>query len=140
MIILDTSFIVAYYNQNDVHHAKAATLWQKLVQTDDGPQLLLPEYVVIELGTVLLRRVGLPQAYELLSLLREADDLRWVPCEPWLDVAFQRFNHQQSLQTTRPLSLVDCVLVEMALEQPEASIATFDAGFKDVTGLQCLPT
>jgi predicted nucleic acid-binding protein len=46
VIVLDTSFLVAFHNSRDVHHAEARPLMNGLVAGKWGPALLL-EYVFL---------------------------------------------------------------------------------------------
>jgi hypothetical protein len=68
VIVLDSSFLVAYHNRRDVHHGAAAATMEKLVTGEWGPALLL-EYVFLEVTTVLLARRGLYVAARLAAIL-----------------------------------------------------------------------
>lgn len=45
MIVLDTSFLVAFYNSRDVHHAAAVGPMAEIIDNRYGTALL-PEYVL----------------------------------------------------------------------------------------------
>jgi predicted nucleic acid-binding protein len=68
MIVLDSSFLVAYHNRRDVHHGAAAATMERLVAAEWGPALLL-EYVFLEVVTVLLARRGLDVAVRVATIL-----------------------------------------------------------------------
>ena len=55
MIVLDSSFLVAYYNTRDIHHGAAARTMVQLIGGKWGQGLLL-EYVFLETVTVLRAR------------------------------------------------------------------------------------
>jgi predicted nucleic acid-binding protein len=68
MMVLDSSFLVAYHNRRDVHHGAAAATMERLVAAEWGPALLL-EYVLLEVVTVLLARRGLDVAVRVATTL-----------------------------------------------------------------------
>ena len=53
MVVLDSSFLIACHNTRDVHHAAAAQAMSPLTAGRWDP-VLLPEYVLLEVVTVLL--------------------------------------------------------------------------------------
>ncbi len=57
MLLLDSSFLIAYHNTRDVHHAAAARAMPRIVAGEWGRAALL-EYVFLEVVTVLLARRG----------------------------------------------------------------------------------
>ena len=59
MIVVDSSFLIAYHNRPDVHHASANQVMTALVTGRWGRALLL-EYVFVEVATVLLAPVQPP--------------------------------------------------------------------------------
>ncbi len=63
MIVLDSSFIVGFFNERDAHHAAASTLMDQFLAGNWGKGLLL-EYVFLEVVTVLMARRDLRVARE----------------------------------------------------------------------------
>lgn len=63
MIILDSSFVIAYHNERDVHHLAAAQVMDPLLDGAWG-ESLLPEHVFLEVVTVLAARIGLAAAVD----------------------------------------------------------------------------
>jgi len=61
VIVLDSSFLVGFYNERDAHHPVARTLMGRFLAGTWGAGLLL-EYVFLEIMTVLLLRRDLPVA------------------------------------------------------------------------------
>jgi predicted nucleic acid-binding protein len=61
VIILDTSFLVAFHNSRDVHHVAAKPVMDEVVAGKWGQAMLL-EYVFLEIVTVLLVRRNLAVA------------------------------------------------------------------------------
>jgi predicted nucleic acid-binding protein len=61
VIVLDSSFIVGFYNERDALHNSARTLMERFLNGEWGRGLLL-EYVFLEVATVLLIRRDLAVA------------------------------------------------------------------------------
>jgi predicted nucleic acid-binding protein len=55
VIVLDSSFLIGFYNQRDAHHHAACALMERFLGGEWGRGLLL-EYVSLEVATVLLVR------------------------------------------------------------------------------------
>lgn len=134
MILLDSSFLVAFHNSRDVHHAAAVEVMERIVSNEWGNPVLL-EYVFLEVVTVLLSRRGLNKAVEIGAVLLDAREVRFVPCsEIFLD-SWRTFLTQRS----RRLSFTDAALAAVGKQRGIESIATFDQGFYDVNGLKPVP-
>ena len=59
MIVLDSSFLIGFYNERDAHHGAACKLMERFLGGEWGRGLLL-EYIFLEVVTVLTsRRDGL---------------------------------------------------------------------------------
>lgn len=130
MIVLDSSFLIAYHNTRDVHHAAAARAMVRLVAGEWGRALLL-EYVVLEIATVLLARRGLAVANEVTARLLQAREVEFVPCSDLFLEALKVFR----TQTTERLSFADAAIVTVARRQRPGFVATFDADFRGVDGV-----
>ena len=74
MIILDSSFVVAFHNERDVHHEAAARVMGDVIGGKWGRALLL-EYVFLEVVTVVMARRGLAIAASVGTALLEAREL-----------------------------------------------------------------
>ena len=70
MIVFDASVWIAYLNRNDSQHDKATKAFAVLV----GP-LLLPEYILLEVYTVLVTRVDKTHADAFLRLVTDNRDV-----------------------------------------------------------------
>ncbi len=134
MIVLDASFVVAYHNEDDVHHAAAAGAWPDLVAGAWGP-VLLPEYIFLEVVTVLAARRGLERATERGRELLEAAEFEFVDCTPFFVSAFEVFRTQRGTA----LSLADAAVVAIARDRGAEHVATFDEDFRQVKGLSVVP-
>lgn len=134
MIVLDSSFLVAYHNERDVHHAAAARTMGRFLEGEWG-EALLPEYVFLEVMTVLAARLGLDNAIAVGESLLDAREVEFVPCsEAFLD-AFEVFRAQADGQ----LSFTDAAIVAIARRSDTQHVATFDADFHRVEGITVVP-
>lgn len=134
MLVLDSSFLVAYHNRRDVHHADAARAMERLVAGDWGEALLL-EYVVLEVVTVLLVRRGLDIAARVADLLLEAREIEFVPGSDVFLAALEIFRGQRSGR----LSFADAAIVAVARARANGLVATFDPDFAEVSGISVVP-
>ena len=134
MILLDSSFLCAWYNDRDVHHVEARQVMTRLLQGDWGQGLLL-EYVFVEVVTVLLARRGRDAAFDAAQRLLEARELDFLPCSEVFTGALDAFLAQPS----RTLSFVDAALVAVARKLRTVPIATFDRGFQGLEGVTIVP-
>ncbi|MEX2178238.1 MAG: PIN domain-containing protein [Gemmatimonadaceae bacterium] len=129
-IVVDSSFLIAYHNTRDVHHASAARTMVHLAAGKWGRVLLL-EYVFLEVVTVLLARLGHERAVEVGTTLLAAEEVDFVPCsELFLDV-LQEFTNQR----VGTLSFVDAAIAVAARNRAAGRIATFDTDFRGLPGL-----
>jgi len=134
MIVLDSSFLVAYHNRRDVHHGAAAATMERLLVGEWGPALLL-EYVFLEIVTVLLARRGLDVAVRVGTTLLQARDVEFVPSsDMFLDV-METFRAQRHGR----LSFTDAAIVAVARRRDARFVATFDRDFRRVEGVAVVP-
>jgi predicted nucleic acid-binding protein len=122
VVVLDSSFLIAYHNSRDVHHESAAEAMERLVAGEWGRALLL-EYVFVEVVTVLLARRGLQTAAAVGKTLLEAREVDFVPCSDLFLDSLDAFTAQAS----GALSFTDAAIVALAGRQPGTLVATFDA-------------
>lgn len=135
MIVLDSSFLVAFHNTRDIHHGAAAEATERLVAGEWGRALLL-EYVFVEVATVLLARRGLDTASTVATALLESREIDFVPCSDIFLESLDEFAKQSS----GALSFTDSAIVAVARKQPETVVATFDQDIARVEGISVVPT
>jgi predicted nucleic acid-binding protein len=133
-IVLDSSFLVAYHNTRDVHHAAAARAMVQICAGRWGRALLL-EYVLLEVATVLLMRRGLKTAVETATTLLDAAEVDFVPCSELFGGVLRAFAAQRSGR----LSFVDAAIAMAARDRAGGYVATFDADFGAETGITMVP-
>lgn len=134
MVVLDASFLVAYHNRRDVHHADAARVMERFVAGEWGAALLL-EYVFLEVVTLLLVRRGLDIATRVADLLLEAREIEFVPCSEVFLPALETFRRQRSGR----LSFADAAVVAVARARADGRVATFDRSFERLSGISLVP-
>jgi len=134
VILLDTSFIVAFHNSRDLHHAAAKPAMAEIVAGKWGQALLL-EYIFLEVATVLLARRSLSVASSVASILLQAHEVDFVPCsEIFLDT-LETFRNQRETQ----LSFADAAIVTAARKFNAGTVATFDREFAKINGITVVP-
>ncbi len=134
MVVLDSSFLIAFHNRNDVHHLAAAALMERLVAGSWG-EALLPEGVFLEVVTVLAARRGIGAAKAVGELLLDAREVELVPGVELFADAWQIFAGQKRFV----LSFVDASIVALARQRNTRHVASFDEDFATFEGIERLP-
>jgi len=70
-MIVDTSFLISFYNESDSNHEKAVQMIKEKEHL-----LLLPEYVIAETSTVLLYKQDLKTSKEFLKAVEETRTMK----------------------------------------------------------------
>jgi predicted nucleic acid-binding protein len=135
VVVVDSSFLVAYHNRRDIHHAPAARGMERMLAGDWGTGLLL-EYVFLEVVTVLLARRGIDVASRVGTALLEAQELEFVPCSDVFLDTLDLFRRQR----VGRLSFTDCAIVTVARSRRANLVASFDADLGKMSGLSLVPT
>ncbi|HEX7359079.1 MAG TPA: PIN domain-containing protein [Bryobacteraceae bacterium] len=130
MIVLDSSFLIGFYNERDAHHSAASSLMKRFLSGEWGKGLLL-EYVALEVVTVLLVRRDVNVAAKVGKLLLDAEELDFVFCSGIFSEAFSSFTQQRGTR----LSFVDVAIVQVARQRAEGRVLTFDEEFGKITGI-----
>lgn len=134
MIVLDSSFLIGFYNERDAHHAAACGLMDQFLADRWGRGLLL-EYVFLEIVTVLLARRDLSVATRVGRLLLDADELEFVPCSDLFAQILNRFSYQADTR----LSFADAAIEEVARSRADGYLLSFDEEFRKLSGLHVNP-
>ena len=124
MIVLDTSFIVSYFNTRDQNHLKAVKLMKKIHEP-----LCITDYIFGEVVTVsLIRLKSLDRATKIGNVLLKS--LKIVNVEKTsFDNAWNLFCKQKETV----LSFTDCTTISVMLENDIEKIATFDGDFGKIS-------
>ncbi len=125
MIILDSSFLVAFYNTNDQNHVKAVGLMKEIIAGKFGV-VVISDYIFDEVVTVaLIKLKSLKEATRIGNSLLSAVMVLTID-KSLFDSTWNRFKTQRSTH----LSFTDCSILEMASKNDIDYIATFDKEFK----------
>ncbi len=131
MIVLDSSFLIAFHNSTDVHHSEALPLMGRILDGEFGRPVLL-EYVFLEVVTVILLRRNLTRAVSVAEVLLDARELEFVACSELFLETFRVFRRQE----TGRLSFVDCAVLAAARRQQPSRIVTFDQELAASRGIE----
>ena len=131
MIVLDSSFLIAFHNSTDVHHSEAVPLMERILDGEFGQPVLL-EYVFLEVVTVILLRRDLKRAVTLAELLLDARELEFVACSELFLEAFRVFRRQEKGR----LSFVDCAVLAAAQRRQPSRVVTFDQELAASRGIE----
>ena len=134
MIVLDSSFLIAFYNQRDAHHATAGPLMDQFLAGTWGNGLLL-EYVFLEVITVLLLRRDHEVATQVGRILLDAGELEFVPCSDIFLDTVDSFSKQQGTR----LSFADVAIAGVARNRAGGLLLSFDEEFRKISGLHVIP-
>lgn len=129
-LILDTSFLVSYYNSRDENHVKAEELMKKI---DDKFEVIISDYVFGECCTVLLMRLkDLKKTLEICNAIKNLEMIRVD------DSAFERAWEIFKEQKQTKMSFTDCSTVALMEMNGIKNIVTFDEDFNKVDGVNVL--
>lgn len=122
MIFIDTSALYAAADLDDPWHSAIVEALARLI--DEEEELLVHNYVLVEAGALLQRRLGLPRA---LALLRQTDPYRihWITSEDHDDAV-----RLLAERNKRGLSLVDCASFVIMRRYGVTRALALDADFE----------
>ncbi|MHB8603157.1 MAG: type II toxin-antitoxin system VapC family toxin [Nitrosotalea sp.] len=126
MIILDTSFIISYFNTRDQNHSKAAKMMKQMHEP-----FCLTDYIFGETATVsLIRLKSIEKAAKIGEILKSL---------LIIDVEKSSFDKAWNLfckQKDTALSFTDCTTISIMQENYIEKIATFDEDFGKIRGIR----
>jgi uncharacterized protein len=133
MIFLDTSFVVAYYNENDEHHFKAVNIMRDLVLKKYG-EMIISDYIFDEFVTVMLTRTK-----NINKTIRYAEDLRKFTLLLFVEkilfeLSWRIFKNQKNTK----LSFTDCSILAVMEQEGIRNIVTFDEDLKKIEGIKII--
>ncbi len=98
-------------------------------------EVLLPEYVFLEVVTVLAARRGAQTAISTAKALLEAREVTFVYCSDHFADTLETFR----LHASDGLSFADAAIVTIARSFKADCVATFDRDFAKVSGVRIVP-
>ncbi|MEK6848223.1 MAG: PIN domain-containing protein [Nanoarchaeota archaeon] len=124
-IILDTSFLVSYYNSRDENHNKAKELMNEISYGDF--EAMISDYIFGECCTVLLLRLkDFKKTIRVCQLIKSLE---------MLNVEYSVFERTWELfreQKETKLSFTDCSTLALMETNGIKKIATFDEEFNKI--------
>jgi predicted nucleic acid-binding protein len=133
LIALDSSFLVAFKIQNDVHHEKANLLMKEIASEKFGKPFLT-DYIFDETVTgIFVRSKKLELAVQYGRELLDSIEMFSVEMEAFRD-AWKMFSEQGKSR----LSFTDATTISVMRLYDVKWVATFDRDFKHVEGIRTI--
>jgi predicted nucleic acid-binding protein len=134
VIVLDSSVLIAFFNDRDVHNASAKQALRELDSGKWGKGLIL-EYVFVETVNVVKRRVSIPVALDAGRFMRHSRQVELSLSSEVFAKTWDEFRYDFS----SPLSFVDLAVAHVARERAGGKVLTFDRAFRGVAGIKAEP-
>ena len=122
-VFVDTSGLYALFDNSDINHEAAKTIWAKLKA--ETARLVTSYSVLVETTALLQSRLGLDAVFELNDKFFPLLDVIWID-NYWYGKAVNR--HLK--EGRRSLGMVDCLSFEIMEAREIAMVFTFDTHFK----------
>jgi len=132
-VVVDTSVLVAAYNERDEKHERALELDEQLRRGEHG-EAFTTDFILDEVVTVLLARTGRHAiAVRALDFILPADpDTAWIALELVEEEAFFRALEAFRRSGRRELSFTDWTTVTVVRDGRADAIVSFDEDFDGV--------
>jgi predicted nucleic acid-binding protein len=114
-IIFDSNVWIGYFNVNDATHMRAVAAFEK----HSIDTVILTEYILLELATVLKQQIGPVATNRIISVLLQTDNIEVLESTAYFQATLQQFLTTKE----KHLSFVDTSLVTLA---NDFIIVTFD--------------
>ena len=119
MTALDSNVWIAFFNPDDSNHHKAQKIFLKTQE-----KIGLPEYVLLEVTTILAQKMGKDIADQFLQMARASKDVEILPSSrEFFDGVIQLYLSR----TNKKLSFVDYSLLYLS---GKTNVVTFDKDLK----------
>ena len=134
MVLLDSSFLIAYYNQTDIHHKKSFEIMKEIGSGEYG-QPIIPDSVFNEVVNVLFNRLKnhsmvVKVCEDILSFTTIFHSNELLFKESW-----KIFKEQSDFTK---LSFTDCSIIALMKKENIKKIATFDKDFSKIKGIEII--
>jgi predicted nucleic acid-binding protein len=118
MILVDSNVWIGMFNENDEHHCRAMSDYNKIIQNDEA---VITDYVLIEVLNVLLRKSGRKICRQFIEAIEKDSDVELLFTESRVFLGVM--NEFGALKNR--LSFVDCSLLHIA-KSLGAGLLTYD--------------
>jgi uncharacterized protein len=122
-IFLDASYILALFNEEDVHHQKAVALSSKIDSRMLGEPFTSNE-VIDEVASVALRKYGEERAVYVLKEISKRTII-FTADKHIFQLGMKRF-----FTSSHHFSFTDCMILTIMAHSEKKHVATFDKEFK----------
>jgi uncharacterized protein len=123
-VFVDTSALLAVLDADELRHAEAAAIWQRLLAEDVA--LLSSNYILVETFALVQRRLGMEAVRTVENEMAPVLSLHW------LDAELHRAASVVWLKANRrSLSLVDCTSFEVMHHRAVQQAFAFDGHFEE---------
>lgn len=126
-ILLDTSFILAYFADNDVHHTKATAIMDDIISKRYGTPVI-SDYIFDEIVTISLRKLDVLQAKNIGESLLNSEIIMLRIDNLIFKKAWNIFQNENKML----LSFTDCTNLSFMRTFNINYIATFDKAFNKI--------
>ena len=123
MIMLDSSFLIAYHNTKDKNHKQASELMPRIASGEYG-KVNITDYIFDETATYLAAKQGLGKAITIGTYLLGASELIGITKNDF-EEAWSLFKSQRNTH----LSFTDCTIIIAMRANSITKLATFDGDF-----------
>jgi len=128
MIILDTSFLFAYYNDNDYFHEDSVKLAPEILSGKYGP-VFISDYVFDEFMTIAFNKIkDLDKIVKIGENVLFFTNLIYVDEDVFKD-SWEIFKNQKDTK----MSFTDCSILALMKYRGISNIATFDEDFLKIS-------
>ena len=119
MMVLDSNVWIAFFNPDDSNHHEAQKIFSKTQE-----KVGLPEYVLLEVTTILAQKMGKDIADQFLQMTRASKDVEILPSsKEFFDGVIQLYLSK----TNEKLSFIDYSLLYLSSKR---NVVTFDKDLK----------
>lgn len=132
MILLDSSFLIAYHNTKDKNHGHAAELMPRIASGEYG-MVNITDYVFDETSTYLAAKQGIGKAITVGDYLLGAAELIGITKDDFKE-AWALFKSQRSTR----MSFTDCTIIVAMRANAIVKLAAFDGDFESFNDISVI--
>ncbi len=131
-ILLDTSFVIAFDNEKDVHHKKAREIWNKIENIQYG-QYFISDYIFDEIVAVSLRKSNDKKGTIVLCE-------KLIQSIPIINLDKHMFDEAWRIfkETKTNMNFTDCTNLVLLKLLGSDKIVTFDKAFKELDDVEVI--
>ena len=132
MILLDTSFIVSFFNTSDSNHQRAVEISKEIDEGKYGVPMI-SDYIFSEVATVMMNRIKvLGKVTKYCNDLMATSKMIKIDTEAFM-LSWDEFKKHNT--SALRFSFVDCSNIAVSKLNSLRYIATFDREFEKIGGL-----